>query len=686
MPRFTLTTMLLRPDDPTLSRITDLALGPNGTQLYSTTRYDGRITRWEIADAPLALQADHTHAGTPRAGNTPQLTFLGDQLITGGGSGGQWVTRAVDTDGALGTAQDIAARFDTPLISPVPVPHANGTSSVYAGQTGRSGLVQMQFDASGTLTGHSLLAQGPGSPVTALTRADIAGTQMLYTATASHVSAWEVASTGALTLRHEIGTAEGLWISDPSAMISVTVAGVRYIILGSAGSDTLTVLEANAQGTLTLTDHILDDRNTRFEGVTALATTSYAGATWIFAGGADDGISAFEVLPGGRLLHRAKIADSNAMTLANISALSAIPDTTGISLFAASSTEAGLTRLHLEIDPDDQVIIDGAGADVLRGGAGADIFVMGADGQGDTIADFTPGEDRLDLGAWAGLRSKSQLFFAESPDGMILRYGDETLTLITADGTAITAADLPQTDLLGSARVSSDPEIGLPGPLMPVPDLPERPVPAPGTPAPTGPLDRVEDYGSASDDRVQGGAGDDRLYGQGGQDRLRGGEGADLLFGGDGADQLWGEAGADLLFGGAGREMGWRTGTMQAGTEGDMLVGGSGDDQLFGQAGADTLDGGAGHDTLTGGSGRDVFIFRSGQDVIRDFDPVLDQLLLDPDLWEGTLTPAAAVTRHAVVSNGALTLQFDSTNSLRLEGITETELLITQTLLWDIDG
>jgi len=46
MPRFTLTTMLLRPDDPTLSRITDLALGPNGTQLYSTTRYDGRITRY----------------------------------------------------------------------------------------------------------------------------------------------------------------------------------------------------------------------------------------------------------------------------------------------------------------------------------------------------------------------------------------------------------------------------------------------------------------------------------------------------------------------------------------------------------------------------------------------------------------------------------------------------------------
>lgn len=45
-------------------------------------------------------------------------------------------------------------------------------------------------------------------------------------------------------------------------------------------------------------------------------------------------------------------------------------------------------------------IIGGAGADNLRGGAGADTFVYASVlDMGDTIADFAPGQDRLDIGA-----------------------------------------------------------------------------------------------------------------------------------------------------------------------------------------------------------------------------------------------------------------------------------------------
>lgn len=59
----------------------------------------------------------------------------------------------------------------------------------------------------------------------------------------------------------------------------------------------------------------------------------------------------------------------------------------------------------------DDVLVGGVGADTLRGGEGHDVFVFGGldararlpvyDTQGDVVADFTAGEDRLDLSQFA---------------------------------------------------------------------------------------------------------------------------------------------------------------------------------------------------------------------------------------------------------------------------------------------
>jgi len=179
---------------------------------------------------------------------------------------------------------------------------------------------------------------------------------------------------------------------------------------------------------------VIDDRNTRFDGVTALASVTHNGAVWIFAGGADDGISAFQLLEDGRLLHRAQIADTPASTLANISALAVRSETGGIAVFATSAREPGLTALWLAIDPADQVIRDTAGSDSLTGGPGADVFVLGTDGAPDTITDFQPGTDRIDLSGWAGLRSLQQLIFAPLQGGLQITYGDETLQVLTETG------------------------------------------------------------------------------------------------------------------------------------------------------------------------------------------------------------------------------------------------------------
>jgi Ca2+-binding RTX toxin-like protein len=423
----------------------------------------------------------------------------------------------------------------------------------------------------------------------------------------------------------------------------------------------------------------VDDRNTRFEGVTALATTTVGEETWIFAGGADDGISAFQLLPGGRLLHRAQIADTHGATLTNVAALASQAGTGGIAIFAASATEAGLTRLMLTLSPEDQVIRDTLGADVLTGGAGADVFVFAADGQADTITDFTLGEDRVDLSGWAGLRSISQLFFDEMPDGIRITYGNETLRLQSADGQTIAQSSLLETDLIAQTTLPLVIAPGLSGPVTAPPALPDRYIPPAGTPPPPAPLERIEDYGTGGNDLLVGGDGPDILFGQSGDDRLRGNDGNDLLFGGPGRDQLAGGADDDQLFGGAGRDLGWLTpANPVASRNGDTLMGGAGDDWLFGQAGRDLLDGGTGDDQLTGGSGRDTFVFASGQDIITDFDPLIDTLVLDAGLWDGTLAAAAVVTRYGMQEGNDLVLRFDADHSLRLQDMDDLDTLAAQ--------
>ena len=78
-------------------------------------------------------------------------------------------------------------------------------------------------------------------------------------------------------------------------------------------------------GGLTVTDHLIDDRDSRFGGIAALATIEHAGRGFVVSGGADDGLSVHELLPGGRLVALAHLADSTAAGLAKISALTPPP-------------------------------------------------------------------------------------------------------------------------------------------------------------------------------------------------------------------------------------------------------------------------------------------------------------------------------------------------------------------------
>ena len=685
MPAFTLAQMTQRPTDAGTSRITDLALGTGALSdvLYSTTRYDGQIDSWDIAGGGItALDSDGFAIG-PIAGNNPRLTFVDGQLLTGGGAGGALTLRSLGTDGSLGVAVDLTgtAGFDGPLIDPVVTTLANGGTSVYAGLSNGSGMVQIVLDSAGNVISTAEIddkGRTAADEITAMTTSVIDGVSFVFTASASDlgISAWQVRDAGNMTARETLRPETGLWASAPTAIEAITVNGQDYVVMAAAGSSSLTVVSTGPVGELVVVDHVIDDRTTRFDGVTAITTVTHKGQTWVFAGGADDGITAFQVLDGGRLLARAHIADTTAMTLANVSALAARSNGATIDIFAASATEAGLSRLSLVIDPDEDVIIDTAQSDTLTGGAGADVFVMTADGQVDTISDFTLGEDTLDLTDWNGLRSINQLFFDPISGGIQITYGDEVLILISADGSDIAASSFTQTDLIAPARIPQVITPGHPGPITEVPDLPQRP--ELGDPVPDlVDLPRTSAlYGTRNADTITGTDDNDLIYGMGADDRLSGGAGADLLFGGQGSDLLRGDAGHDYLFGGDGRDGGWQSPLRPtASTNADRLEGGTGNDELYGQAGADRLDGGQGDDLLAGGGGRDTFVFRSGQDRAVDFNPVTDRIALDDALWAGTLTATQVVDRYATDTGSDTILAFGGGNSLHLDDFDDLGVL-----------
>ncbi|MCB1314147.1 MAG: calcium-binding protein, partial [Sedimentitalea sp.] len=229
-----------------------------------------------------------------------------------------------------------------------------------------------------------------------------------------------------------IGAAEGLAINAPSALEAVEIGGRSFLLAAATGSSSISVFEIGPGGALIATDHVVDDRTSRFQNLTALETVTVDGRAYVIAGGADDGLSLFTLLPDGRLLHLDTIEDRAGLSLQNVSAVSAAVAHGRVQVFAGSGSEAGLTQLDIALgsagqivaaggpgrmdatvgddilqdspgDDDlrglagDDILIGGRGADRLYGGTGRDIFVLAADGTGDQIRDFERGLDSIDL-------------------------------------------------------------------------------------------------------------------------------------------------------------------------------------------------------------------------------------------------------------------------------------------------
>ncbi|QUJ76035.1 hypothetical protein KDD17_14045 [Sulfitobacter albidus] len=284
-------------------------------------------------------------------------------------------------------------------------------------------------------------------------------------------------ATGALTHVDDIGAAQGLGINAPTDFETVTAFGKTWVIMGSAGTSMLNVLELEADGTLTAADQIMDTRETRFGGVQSVTATEVDGHVFVVAGGADDGLSLFTLMPDGRLIHLETIEHTPGAGLMNVGEIETSVVGGDLQIYVSSATDAGLTRFRVDLGDlgdvhrgdgdgagtrsggagDDLMIAGqsdylrgGDGDDILvgaqdarlSGGRGADRFVMSETGGSSRILDFTAGEDILDLSSYVMLRSAAQVEVNSNASGARVSVRDTVIDIRSSNGMSLDRDDL----------------------------------------------------------------------------------------------------------------------------------------------------------------------------------------------------------------------------------------------------
>lgn len=609
--------------------------------LYLATARGGGLSAYTInGDGTLTLSGTESYASSSASLASTVLDsvqFEGKMALLPVGTYDTSLTLyGVKADGGLtGTTAGV-------LPAPTTVPPAtSGTVSVTLGTVS---CLYVAHAGTAAPTGYTLGTAGltalpaavaTGAPqdgtITALSEVNAGNAHVLVAGMSGddRLLGYTLAANGALTYAATLGPESGLFIATPTAIATTSLNGQSFAIVASAGSSSLTVVKVAADGTMTATDQVVDDLNTRFAGATHVTTVTEGGHVFVLAAGSDDGLSLFALSPAGRLEHLASLADSPGTTLADVSALTAVMQGALINIFATSASEPGLTALAVDLSNFgaileggggikvsgtalDDILTAQGGLDRLWGGGGADLFVFDpagatADGKIGTVLDFTPGTDRLDLSALPLLHDATQLKVVTTITGAELHFGNYWLEVDSNVPGPLSASVFTTTTILNADHVAVTLPDGTSYVGNPIPSTPAGLVLSgtAGANVLTGDLGNDSICGGPGNDTISELAGNNTLKGDDGSDSITGGNGNDLIYGGDTAKD-----GADRLDGGGGND------TIDGGYGNDTVIGGVGDDLLSGGAGNNSLDGGTGADTLRGGDGLDTLLGGDGNDSI----------------------------------------------------------------------
>jgi Ca2+-binding RTX toxin-like protein len=670
-------------DLPVLGQVArlDVETGSAGPALVIHDPATGRLARASLgagfSAGALALPAFRSEAAGG-AGDMVTLTIGGRAR----GIDAATLARLGATDGSATAYLDgIAFAGNSVALHHVRI---DGQGWLFAAPGNGSGITAFRT-GSGPLTvagGDTLAVAGsvadtPGlylSGIVALDSLSLGGRHFLVAASQREngLGVIEIGATGTLTPRGGPGADRQLPVDRPQALVTAELDGRGYVLMGSFGSGSVSVFELLADGRLVFADQVNDSLSTRFGGLAALDAVSLGGRVLVAAAGNDGGVSLFQLLPGGRLIHRETVIDGTGSALAGITQLRFVSDGGKVELWALATGDGGLTRLALDVaalgpvlhagaaggnlrgTAGADILVDGAGSDRMWGGAGADVFVFSPDARPDTVSDFNRFEDRIDLGAFPALTGAAHVAISAVTGGAVMRWDNEELRVLSHDGASLRWPDLAGLLILATDRVAPAP----PGPVAgdagnnrfewsDGPDTIDGGAGIDCMSYATAPMAAVADLegawindmaafgdvlrniesleGSAFDDRLRGDRGANTLTGFAGNDRLMGGHGNDWLLPGAGNDTVDGEHGSDTVsYAGsaAAVRVDLAAGTAISGGDSDRLIsienvtGSAYADVITGDDGANRIRGLGDYDWMIGSAGADSYDGGNGRDMV----------------------------------------------------------------------
>ncbi len=615
--------------------------GGEGGVLAFRVEADGQtLTRTEERFFPCTFQTDLSQ--------TFDVVSISGQpmLIVGGNSSTGLMAYALTAQGHLGDVQSIASLPNSISLagSLAHVSTADG-AFLYVSDPSAGDVYGVPLDETANEVHYDLGAQG-FAHLSAINTSERSLVLALHRATNELFTLDVRPQDGALHEVDRLGPSNGLWISDPTALETVSAFGSQFVTVAAAGSNSISVAQVQSDGALIQTDHLIDNRETRFGSVQTLSVSEAGDHVFVVAGGGDDGLTMFKLLPTGRLVHLETIVHQVGHGLMNVTDLDThIVDGTlhtfvtsqgdgGIAHFGSdlsnlgvvvteATTQSGTSGDDVLLAPSEYAgeLDGGAGDDILvarghdltmRGGNGADIFVLQDTDAQFVIEDFQVGVDVIDMSAFLFLRAPSQLDVTTTSTGAIVLFRDAIITVTSSDQTSLERQDIFGAEFHYADHLFSTPDLDLNGDS-------DQIIGTSANDTLTGTELNDTILGGEGDDDIAGADGDDTILGEIGEDTIRGGQGDDTIDGGTGHDRLYGDDGDDLIVAGPDNDVvegGPGNDFVLADGGNDRLILGDGDDIAFGGSGRDIILGGAGRDTLDGGASQDELDGQAGDDEL----------------------------------------------------------------------